>query len=190
VRRGPLELRTQDIRRVTISSHTADPLQLAIENRAYPLRFVFIIHPWFSQGELHQNFAGFVDIFTRELASLAFLSFRDDASLVLGVPRSDATKLLSGIAFLNGWPPSGTDAEGPRPFCRIYLNPIATHRLRRSSFVGMESVFRDDLRVDEIADNRPPDPSQSRRLAYAIAATIGVLLVGLIIWMLTKGSPF
>ena len=75
VRRGRLEFRTQDPRPVTVSSHSADPLALANENKAYPLRFaaqytrngpfmlVFVIHPWFSQGELHQNFVGFVDRF-------------------------------------------------------------------------------------------------------------------------------
>jgi hypothetical protein len=66
VRRGPLEFRTQDARSVTVSSHTADPIQLAYENRTYPFRFagqyarkgpfmlVFVIHPWFSQA-MHQK---------------------------------------------------------------------------------------------------------------------------------------
>jgi hypothetical protein len=165
VRRGPLEFRTQDARRVTISSHTANPLRLANENRTYPLRFagqyarkgpfvlVFVIHPWFSQGELHQNFAGFVDAFARELARLAFLSFRQDSTLAAGVPRSQATKLLSGLVFLNGWPPRGTDAARPRPFCRIYLNQTATHALQRTDFSGMAAVFGDDLTVEEIADD-------------------------------------
>src|ERR1019366_4512902 len=78
VRRGPLEIRCQDRKRVTVSAHSANPLELANENSTYPLRFAgqytrnapfmlyFVIHAWFSQGELHQNFNGFVDTFTRE----------------------------------------------------------------------------------------------------------------------------
>ena len=165
VRRGPLEFRTQDVRPVTMSSHTADPIQLANENRTYPLRFagqyarkgpfvlVFVIHPWFSQGELHKNFAGFVDAFTRELARLAFLSFRNNSTLAAGVPRSQATKLLTGLAFLNGWPPEGTDVARPRPFCRIYLNESVTYALERTDFSCMEAVFGDDLTVEEIAED-------------------------------------
>jgi hypothetical protein len=169
VRRGRLEFRTQEPRPVTISSHTADPHVLANENRAYPLRFagqysrhnpfllVFVIHPWFSQGGgLHGNFAGFVDQFMKELARLTFLSFRNDQTAIDSISASNAAKLLSGLVFLNGWPPEGTDAPRSCPFCRIYLNPIATHRLRSSDFSSIVDVFRDDVVVEEIAHSSMP----------------------------------
>jgi hypothetical protein len=164
VRRGPLEIRSQDRKRATISAHSANPLELANENSTYPLRFAgqytrnapfilfFVIHPWFSQGELHQNIGEFVDTFTRELAKLVFLSFQDNHTLVEGVPRSQVAKLLSGLIFLNVWPEAGTDAARPRPSCRVYLNPIAKHPLKRSGFSFIEAALADDVMVEEIVD--------------------------------------
>ena len=199
VRRGRLEFRTQDPRPVTVSSHSADPLALANENKAYPLRFaaqytrngpfmlVFVIHPWFSQGELHQNFVGFVDRFAKELARLAFLSFRNDPTVVEGVPASDAAKLLSGLVFLNGWPAEGTDAPRPRPFCRIYLNPIATHPLTRSDFSSIEATFGDDVVVEEIADDAPPvRQPKGRRFALRIVAALLALAGASAIFVIFK----
>jgi hypothetical protein len=128
VTRGPLEFRAQNKQRVTVSAHESNPLELAKENREYPLRFasqyarqspfllVLVIHPWFSQGELHQNFGGFVDQFTKELSTLAFQSFETDTTLVEGMPRAEAAKLLSGLVFLDGWPATGTDAPQPVHF--------------------------------------------------------------------------
>ena len=60
---------------------------------------------------------------------------------------------MTGLAFLNGWPFKGTDAPRPRPFCRIYLNEIATYPLKRTDFSGVATVFGDDLKVEEIADD-------------------------------------
>jgi hypothetical protein len=162
VKRDPLEFRVQNKQRVTISVHEMTPLELAQENREYPLRFasqyarqepfllVFIIHPWFSQGELHQNAGSFVDRFTKELSKLAFVSFQSDTTLVEGVPCADATKLLSSLVFLNGWPATGTDAPQPRPFCRVYLNSHATHALARSDFASFEAAFANGIAIEVI----------------------------------------
>jgi hypothetical protein len=162
VKRDPLTFRIQDRRPVTVSVHENNPLKLAEENREYPLRFasqytrqgpfllVLVIHPWFSQGELHQNFAQFVDVFTKELSRLAFQSFQNDAAPVEGLPRAEAAKLLSGLVFLNGWPATGTDAPRPRPFCRIFLNSLAAHRLVREDFASFEAAFPNDITVEEI----------------------------------------
>jgi hypothetical protein len=201
VRRGRLEFRTQDRRPVTVSSHSSDPLVLANENKTYPLRFagqytrngpfmlVFVIHPWFSQGELHQNFAGFVDTFTKELAKLAFLSFRNDSTLVEGVQTSDVAKLLSGLVFLNGWPADGTDAQRPRPFCRIYLNPIAAHPLTRSDFSSIEDTFGHDVVVDEIADDVPAGrDARPRRLGRILVGALVVLAVVGIIFRILQND--
>lgn len=162
VKRGPLEFRVQNQQRVTVSMHASDPLALALDNREYPLRFasqyarnlpfllVFVIHPWFSQGELHQNFSGFVDQFTNELSRLAFQSFRADSTVVEGITRADATKLLSGLVFLNGWPVSGTDAPRPHPFCRVFLNSFATHLLAPSDFVAFQAAFGNGIEIKAI----------------------------------------
>jgi hypothetical protein len=204
VRRGQLEFRTQDPRPVTVSVHSADPLALANENKTYPLRFasqytrngpfilVFVIHPWFSQGDLHENFAEFVDRFTRELARLAFLSFRNDPTVVDGVPASDAIKLLSGLIFLNGWPGEGTDAPKPRPFCRIYLNPIAAHPLKRLDFSSIEAAFGGGVAVEEIADDVSPvrEPNARRSRRTIIAAILVLVVVGVILLIFGKGTIF
>jgi hypothetical protein len=191
VRRGLLELRIQDLRPVTVSAHSADPHKLAYENRDYPQRFAgqytrnapfilfFVIHPWFSQGELHQNFGGFVDIFTRELSRLAFLSFQNDQAPVAGVPRSDAAKLLSGLAFLNVWPKAGTDAPRPRPACRIYLNPIATNPLEHSNFSAIQRALGDDLVVERIYGDK-----RARLKSIVIAVVLVISVVGLLFVML------
>jgi hypothetical protein len=142
--------------------HSSDPDSLANENREYPLRFAgqfvrnapfmlfFVIHPWFSQGELHQNFLGFVETFTRKLAKFVFLSFQNDPVLVAGVPRFDAAKLLSGLAFLNVWPAVGADAPRPRPACRIYLNANAAHPLDCEDFSAIQNALGSDLVVEKI----------------------------------------
>jgi hypothetical protein len=167
VTRGPLSIRTQDRRPVTVSIHEANPKELAQQNRTYPLRFagqytrggpfllLFVIHPWFSQGELHQNFGGFVDTFARELARLVFLGFRHDATPLEGMPTSDAVKLLSAIAFLNVWPEEMGNEK--RPSCRVYLNPIAVHPLERSDFASTEAVLGDDILIERINDDMPPE---------------------------------
>jgi hypothetical protein len=186
--RKPLEFRSQRQQQVTISVHAVDPLTLALENRDYPLRFagqyarnqpfilIFVIHPWFSQGELHQNFGDFVDIFTEEMSRLAFQSFSEDQMPQMGMQRAELTRLLSGLAFLNGWPPEGTDAPRPKLFCRIFLNGDAKHRLRVSQFAAFKKAFGDDLIVKRIS--RSPNRSRIAMAAITVAAVgaIGVYL--------------
>jgi hypothetical protein len=194
VRRGPLEFRVQGRRPVTVSAHSSNPQELAGENRDYPLRFagqyarkapfmlIFVIHPWFSQGELHQNFVSFVDAFARELAKLVFLSFRDDQAIVAGVAKSDAARLLSGLVFLNVWP-DGTDAPKPRPSSRIYLNPAATHPLKCSDFSAVKDALGDDLAVEEIVANKDGElGARFKSIAIAIATILAI--AGLLIALL------
>jgi hypothetical protein len=122
--------------------------------RQSPFLLVFVIHPWFSQGELHQNFATFVDWFTEELSRLAFHSFENDTTLVEGIPRAEAAKLLSGLVFLNGWPETGTDAPRPHPFCRIFLNGGAKRALKVSHFENFKKAFGDGVAIKRIAQPR------------------------------------
>lgn len=110
-----------------------------------------MIHSWFSQGELHQNFGSFVDHFTQELSRLAFFSFAGDKTLVEGIPKGDAAELLSGLVFLNGWPETGTDAPRPNPFCRIFLNGRAKHALDVADFAQFQKAFGSGLVVKWLA---------------------------------------
>ena len=147
--RGPLEIRLQKRKAVTMSAHSSDPKQLAAENKAYPLRFasqyarncpfvlLFVIHPWL-QGELHQNFAGFVDTFGSEFAKLVFHGFSSDNSDTYGIPTSEAVKLLSGFVLLNVWPEAKSAGKGPSS--RIYLNPAAT--IRWATQISPQSKLR------------------------------------------------
>ncbi|TAI67085.1 hypothetical protein [Bradyrhizobium sp. Leo170] len=182
--RGSLEFRAQQQQRVTISGHASDPLSLARENRDYPLRFAgqyarnkpfllaFVIHPWFSQGQLHQNFGGFVDAFTEELSRLAFASFAKDQTQLLGMSHAELTRLLSGLVFLNGWPVAGTDAPRPNPSCRIYLNGNAKHKLRVSHFAKFKKALGDGLVVKQISRSRWSSPLMAAIALLAIV-TIG-----------------
>jgi hypothetical protein len=161
--RERLHFRVQDPRSVTVTVNDADPLALAAANRDYPLRFasqytrnlpfllVFVIHPWFSQGMIHQNFQGFVDRFTRELSRFAFFSFEHDATPVEGMPRSQATTLLSGLVFLHAWPATGTDAPRPRPFCRVFLNPHAAHPLTIADLAAFKTAFGSEIVIEVVS---------------------------------------
>ncbi len=165
---------------------------LARANGAYPLRFtsqfarqnpfflVFIIHPWFEGHTFHQNFAGVTNLFGREIAANAFRSFVNDATLVEGIPRSEAARLLSGIVFLNGWPSEGTDAPQPRPFARIYLNSSATHRLKVSDFSAFTRAFGDGVTVEQIDVPRAGGSKGKWLLAAGVAVAVAVL--GFLLW--------
>ena len=160
--RGSLEFRLQDKQAMVVTHRLSNVRDLARANAAYPLRFtsqfacqnpfflVFIIHPWFEGHTFHQNFANVTNSFGREIAANAFRSFVNDATLVEGIPRSEAIRLLSGIVFLNGWPSEGTDAPQPRPFARIFLNSSATHRLKVSDFSAFTRAFGDGVTVEQI----------------------------------------
>ena len=183
--RGPLRFRTEERKPVSISSSETDLVALANANRGYPLRFAgqfarnapfmlfFVIHPWFSQGNMHQNFGGYVDAFTEKLAEVAFLSFRDDHAPIDGVPKSELAQHLSGIAFLNVWPDAETRGAGPSS--RIYLNPEARFPLEPSDFCAIEAAFGDDVRVKRISRPGPKPPRKSVNLPLAILAGAAAL---------------
>ena len=81
--------------------HSADPYRLALENAEYAFRYakqfprhkpfllIFVIHPWLGGLQLHGNFDGFVDKFTRALARRTFMQFRDDSAPLFGITRRD-----------------------------------------------------------------------------------------------------
>ena len=112
-------------------------LVCAAENSSYMLRFAkqfcrnnpfFLIvayHPWLGGQALTTNFADFTATATRSMARRSFIQFLNDTSLVFNITKAEASKLLSGIAFLNvSQLPGKTQKDD---VLRLYLNPNATH---------------------------------------------------------------
>jgi hypothetical protein len=140
--RGTLTFVKRPRPQVSIGVNDLDPTRLAVENREYALRFggqfarrapfmlFFIVHPWFSQGPLHQNFEQHTDIFCTELSRLTFLSFDHEYILRDGLPTHELVKLLSAIAFIDVWPQPSSRGTGPT--ARLYLNPNALYPVKQS----------------------------------------------------------
>jgi hypothetical protein len=96
----------------------------------------------------------------------------NDTTLVEGITRAEAVKLLSGLVFLNGWPATGTDAPQPMPFCRVYLNGSAKHRLTVADFDPFTKAFGNGVVVESID---PPRQGAFRRgLAVGVMLAVGV----------------
>lgn len=134
-KRGTLHITRRPRREVNMSLEEHDPKRLAKENCEYSFRdrgqfarqapfvLIYIVHPWFSQGTMHQNFAGFVDDFARHFAECTFTSFQQDTTIVDGLPKHEVANLLSAVAFVNVWPQASSAGSGPT--ARILLNPHA-----------------------------------------------------------------
>jgi hypothetical protein len=160
VRRGSLVFTRRPRRRVSWSMSEPDPERIAVQNREYALRFgsqfqrtapfmlFFVVHPWFSQGSLHQNFSGYTDRFCLELSRQTFVTFNSDLTLREGVPTADLVKLLSAIAFINVWPEIVSKGRGPQS--RIYLNRHATHKLDATEFAGPKERLGTDLLIVQV----------------------------------------
>jgi hypothetical protein len=180
--RGALEFRVQTKQRMNVSTRSTNITTVAQLNENYPYRFtsqftrhhpfflVFVIHPWFGGGQLNTNFIGTADHLTKTLATGAFQSFVNDRTPVEGISHAEATKLLSGLVFLNGWPATGTNAPQSKPFCRVYLNGGAQHPLEISDFDPFRKAFGDGVVVERID---PPRPNASRR-ALGVGAVLAI----------------
>jgi hypothetical protein len=159
-RRGTLVFTRRPRPRVSMSVSEPDPVTLAVQNREYALRYgsqfqriapfmlFFVMHPWFSQGSLHQNFAGFTGTFCQEFARQTFDTFNSAQTLPEGMPTADLVKLLSAIAFINVWPEAASKGRGPQS--RIYLNPHATHKLDAAEFAGPKARLGADLLIVQL----------------------------------------
>jgi hypothetical protein len=121
--------------RVQVSHRTVDPYQLAQENSRYVFRFAkqycrdapFILflapHPWFGLS-FNSDFAGVTSTFARSLARRVFIEFLNDHPATdFQISFGEASRLVSGIAFLNTWP----SPDGNTPLLRLFLNPNAKH---------------------------------------------------------------
>jgi hypothetical protein len=137
-----------------------NPNKLAIENREYALRFgsqftrqapfmlFFVIHPWFSQGPLHQNFSGYTDAFCAEFARLTFLSFSQDGTIREGLRTNDLVNLLSAVTFINVWPQASSHGSGP--IVRIYLNPNALHTIASADLAAVGIRLGPQISIPQI----------------------------------------
>ena len=163
VKRRGLELRLQEKKAVTVSHHTVEPYRLARENADYPFRFAkqfsrhapfllfFVIPPWFSQGDLDQDFAGTVSTFTRALARRAFMQYADDPRSLFNTTFSEASRLLSGIVFINAWIARDRPLESSSAW--IYLNPRAAHKLTRWNFALILNANPHRILLDDFSDD-------------------------------------
>ena len=139
-RRSGLEFVRKPKRPIQIDVSSTDPYRAAEEHADYAFRFakqfprhqpfllVFVFHPWMGGLGRHVNFDGFTDTFLRAFARRTFLQFRNDRTNThCGMPRADASRLLSGMLFLDAW------QDDPRPAdlaaARLFLNPNAARPL-------------------------------------------------------------
>jgi hypothetical protein len=137
VSRGVLTFVKRDKRAVQVSQRSSDPYQFAQENGSYPFKYakqfcrndsfllIFAYHPWLGGFSLNTNFANSTSTTCRALARRSFMQFLQDSSPLLNVTKAEASKLLSGIAFLNISPLP--DPRQDNRLLRLYLNPNATH---------------------------------------------------------------
>ena len=158
--RGSLSFRRRPRPKISVGVMALDPDKLAIENREYALRFgsqftrhapfmlFFVIHPWFSQEPLHQNFSGYTDAFCAEFARLTFLSFSQDGTMREGLPTNDLVKLLSAVAFINVWPQASSQGAGPS--ARIYLNPNAIHTIAAGELAAVEIRLGAQISITQV----------------------------------------
>ncbi|WP_294537631.1 hypothetical protein [uncultured Rhodoblastus sp.] len=149
VRKGPMVIRLDSVKPVTIIGRNVEPYRLAKANVHYPFRdakqftrnnpfiLILVVHPWFNYLSIYNDFAGIDTAFTRSLARRAFMQFSHDSTPLTSIAKKvpadvtigDASRLLSAIFFVNVWP---KDADSSIKYAMpswLYLNPRATHRL-------------------------------------------------------------
>ncbi len=136
-RRGGLELVRRPQQPVQVSASSHNPYAAAEQHADYVFRFakqfprrrpfilVFVYHPWMGGFGRHVNFAGATDIFLRSFARRTFLQFRGDRkNRSFDLTRAAASRLLSGLLFLNAW-----QGSKGRKDVSLFLNPNARHPL-------------------------------------------------------------
>jgi hypothetical protein len=137
--RGALEIRLDPKQRVQFVTNSANPYELAKNNAEYAFRFakqfvrrrpfvlVFVMHPWLGAFRLLVNFGNDTETFMRSFARRTFMQFLKDRTKVLGMTRAAASKLLSGIMFVDAWQ---QPSDKPRNHA-LYLNPYAKNPMSR-----------------------------------------------------------
>ena len=115
----------------SVSIH--DPYALAESNADYAFKFakqfplqqrfllVFVYHSWLGGLSNNVNFADHTAVYMRAMARRTFLQFQHDRNTMLfGQTRAEASRLLSGLLFLDAWQNTPDRSVG-----RLYLNPRA-----------------------------------------------------------------
>nr|CAD6596488.1 hypothetical protein RKHAN_00312 [Rhizobium sp. Khangiran2] len=153
--RGAIRFEVRPPSRVQMTARELDPLKLAAENADYALNYakqfathkpfilIFVIHPWVS-GALHQNFLGYVDQFTAAFARRTFCQFVADTRPLFDVTMAQASKLLSGILFINAWVGSPRTEQ---TIHRLFLNPHAANPLAPSMVSALAAPYGADMDV-------------------------------------------
>jgi hypothetical protein len=143
---GPLHIQAKAPEPVNVSGRIVSPYLLAKENATYPFRsanqftrnapfiLIFVIHPWFNDSAIFNNFGGGDIAFARAFTRRAFMQFTHDSQPLRTVCNevgaditfSDAAKLLSAVIFVNAWP-DGHKLDRETMPSAAYLNPRASH---------------------------------------------------------------
>jgi hypothetical protein len=140
VQKGRLTIRLAAKQPVTVSSRRNSPFIL-----------ILAFHPWFNAGSLHDDFAGAGTTFTRSLARRAFMQFSNDTRPLASIcsrvvpattTLADASRLLSGMFFVNVWPLEAMPAW-------LYSNPRAAHSLMDLSLFRTNNGTYIDYFIDD-----------------------------------------
>lgn len=119
-----------------LTHSVSNPYELAEQNASYaftyakqfarhsPFMLVFVVHPWFSGGWLHNEFGNFIRDFQRAFARRTFLQFQHDATPVFDVTKGAAAGMLSGLAFFNA---RRGQPQQPGTHFRLFVNPLASN---------------------------------------------------------------
>jgi hypothetical protein len=146
VRRGILEFIRRTPKPLQVSSRWSDPYAMAEEHASYVFRhakqfarhkpFILFLahHPWLGGLSLNTDFASATSTYMRAMARRTFMQFRADLSPVFDVTKGVASRLISGIGFLNisNIPPQlGEQSNSPQHQLRLFVNPNATNPIPR-----------------------------------------------------------
>ena len=173
VRKGPLRIRLEAKKPVTVSGRLVSPYRLAKENALYafndakqfatnsPFILMFVVHPWFNALSIHNDFAGADTAFTRSLARRAFMQFSADSTPLISIAGgvranatlAEASRLLSAIFFLNVWPKEADPTITYAMPSWLYLNPRAAHRLTFADAVIFRTHSPNSTYIDDFSDD-------------------------------------
>lgn len=158
--RESLEFQLRKASTIQMVTTEISPYRLAEENAAHAFRYakqfalrkpfllIFMIHPWLGGNTLHTNFSGYTDTFTRAFARRTFMQFtKDRKTKIFNHTRGAASKLLSGIMFINAW--QTENAPEPKEV-RLYLNPYAKHPITRYT-IDMLRLCSLEVSLDDFA---------------------------------------
>jgi hypothetical protein len=134
-KRGPVEFNVRPPAPVQTSTIIMNPTDLANQTADYafnyakqfarlkPFVLVFVVHPWLGGLTFSTNFANYADTFMQAFAQNTFNGFLiDTTNQHFGVTRAAASKMLSGLLFIDAW--QGTNPP-TRDTMRLYLNSNA-----------------------------------------------------------------